>query len=93
MKVTLIGIVAASPVSFYFMQEWLTDFAVKTSMGPGLFPVSIIIGAPFSVCIVSVQTVKASWLNPVKSLKSELSVKNLINIRQIYKMANPNINH
>jgi putative ABC transport system permease protein len=71
LSITIIGIVVALPVSYYMMQQWLNDFAVKTQMSIWIFLVAIIIGILFSILIVSAQTVKTSWSNPVKSLKSE----------------------
>ncbi|RPA69415.1 ABC transporter permease [Cyclobacteriaceae bacterium YHN15] len=71
LKITLIGILTALPASYYFMQQWLEDFAVKTTMGLGIFILVIVIGIAFSILVVSSQTIKASWLNPVKTLKTE----------------------
>jgi putative ABC transport system permease protein len=41
MKITLVGIFAALPVSYYFMHQWLNDFAVKTNLGVGIFALVI----------------------------------------------------
>jgi putative ABC transport system permease protein len=71
LKITMIGILAALPASYYLMREWLNDFAVKTNLGLGVFLLAVGLGLVFSVLIVSSQTVKASWLNPVKNLRSE----------------------
>ncbi|MCS4435299.1 ABC transporter permease [Aquiflexum gelatinilyticum] len=71
LSITVIGIVLALPVSYYMMQQWLNDFAVKTQMSIWIFIVAIFIGILFSVFIVSAQTIKSSWSNPVKSLKSD----------------------
>ena len=71
MKITLVGIITALPVSYYFMQQWLNDFAVQTTLGVGVFALVISIGIVFSLLIVSSQAIKASWLDPVKTLKTE----------------------
>ncbi|WP_113922350.1 ABC transporter permease [Cognataquiflexum aquatile] len=71
LSITVIGIVLALPVSYYMMQQWLNDFAVKTQMSIWIFIVAIFIGILFSVFIVTAQTIKSSWSNPVKALKSE----------------------
>lgn len=71
LKITMIGILAALPASYYLMRQWLNDFAVKTNLGLGVFLLAVGVGLVFSVLIVSSQTVKASWLNPVKNLRSE----------------------
>lgn len=71
LSITIIGIVVALPVSYYMMQQWLNDFAVKTEISVWIFLLAILIGVIFSIFIVSAQTVKTSRSNPVKSLKSE----------------------
>jgi putative ABC transport system permease protein len=71
LRITIIGIMVALPVSYYMMQQWLNDFAIKTDISVWIFLLAIAIGILFSIFIVSAQTVKTSWSNPVKSLKSD----------------------
>lgn len=70
-RITLIGVLVSIPASYYLMNLWLEDFAVKTSIGLGVFLVALLVGVLFSVAIVSFETVKATWLNPTKLLRSE----------------------
>ena len=70
-KITLIGVLTSIPVSYYLMNLWLEDFAVKTTLGVGIFLLAIGVGLCFSVAIVSLETIKAAWVNPTKLLKSE----------------------
>jgi putative ABC transport system permease protein len=70
-RITLIGIAISIPASYYLMNLWLEDFAVKTNIGVGVFLIALLVGVLFSVAIVSFETVKASWLNPTKLLRSE----------------------
>ncbi|WP_297335246.1 ABC transporter permease [Algoriphagus sp.] len=70
-RITLIGVIISIPFSFYLMSIWLEDFAVKTTIGAGVFLVALIIGVAFSVAIVSVETIKSTWVNPTKLLRSE----------------------
>lgn len=71
LKITLIGIVLAMPFSYWLMNKWLEQFEVKSTPGVGIFIATIVLGVAFTVIIVSFQTIKASLMNPVKSLKEE----------------------
>ncbi|RIW12950.1 hypothetical protein D0X99_17810 [Algoriphagus lacus] len=70
-RITLIGVAVSIPASYYLMNLWLEDFAVKTSIGVGVFGISLVVGVLFSVAIVSFEIIKATWLNPTKLLRSE----------------------
>ena len=71
LKLVLIAIAIASPIAWYVMSRWLQDFAYKITIEwwyialAGLFAVGI------ALLTVSVQSVKAALMNPVKSLRSE----------------------
>jgi putative ABC transport system permease protein len=71
LKITLIGLLTSIPVSYYLMDLWLQDFAVKTPLGLGVFLVTFLVGVVFSMLIVSFETIKAAWVNPTKLLRSE----------------------
>lgn len=71
LKVTLVGVLTSIPVSYYLMQIWLEDFAVKVPLGPGVFLLALLVGVIFSILIVSLETIKATWINPTKLLRSE----------------------
>lgn len=70
-RITLIGVAISIPASYYLMNIWLEDFAVKTNIGVGVFLLALLVGVLFSVMIVSFETIKATWLNPTKLLRSE----------------------
>lgn len=70
-RITLIGIAISMPVSYYLMNLWLEDFAVKAPMGIEVFIIPLVVGIIFSVSIVSFETIKAAWVNPTKLLRSE----------------------
>jgi putative ABC transport system permease protein len=69
-KLVLIALVIASPISFYYMDQWLQSFAYRIGITWWVFAVT---GAA-TLIIVSIttgyQSVKASMTNPVDSLKS-----------------------
>lgn len=67
----LIAFVIASPIAYVFMQQWLEDFAYKTTMGPGIFAIAGGIAFIIALLTVSIRSMKAAVVNPVKSLRSE----------------------
>ena len=71
LRITIIGVVAALPVSYWLMNEWLKQFEVKTAPGLGVFALTVLLGVLFTVIIVSVQTINAGLTNPIKTLKDE----------------------
>ncbi|SMG08112.1 putative ABC transport system permease protein [Marivirga sericea] len=71
LKITTIGIVLALPVSYWLMSKWLDQFEVKAVPGLGVLITTVLLGLIFTITIVSFQTIKASYMNPVKSLKEE----------------------
>lgn len=71
LKVTLVGVLTSIPASYYLMKLWLEDFAVKVPLGAGVFLLALLVGVIFSILIVSLETIKAAWINPTKLLRSE----------------------
>jgi putative ABC transport system permease protein len=59
------------PVAYYFMSEWLNDFAYRIALGFGVFVLSGIIALLIALITVSRQALKAAKTNPVDSLKYE----------------------
>jgi putative ABC transport system permease protein len=70
-KLVLISIVIASPIAWYAMNSWLTDFAYRINIEWWIFPVAGLLAILIAVATVSYQAVSAALVNPVKSLKSE----------------------
>jgi putative ABC transport system permease protein len=69
----LVGIAAilAFPVAWYFMNNWLQDFAYRINMPWWVF-ITAGIGAAFIALItISFQAIRAAIANPVKSLRTE----------------------
>jgi len=67
----LIGFVLAIPVTLYFMNKWLENFAYRTDIGIGIFALAGLMAIIIALATVSWQSVKAAVANPVKSLRSE----------------------
>ncbi|GAB3542304.1 ABC transporter permease [Spirosoma fluminis] len=71
LKLILIAIVIASPIAWYAMNQWLKDFSYKIEVEWWMFVVVGLLGTLVAILTVSVQSMKAALMNPVKSLKTE----------------------
>lgn len=69
--ITVVGVLVALPLSLYFMQGWIAQFAVKEWPSWAYFTVLAIVGVAFTLLIVSAQSFRATQMNPVKTLKDE----------------------
>ena len=67
----IIAFIVATPLTYYFMNDWLNSFAFHIDIGPGTLVTAGSILITIALLIVSIQTVKAALRNPVKSLKTE----------------------
>jgi len=70
-KLVLIAILIATPVAWYFMNQWLQDFAYRTTISWWIFLSAAIIAIAIAVITVSFQAIKAAVSNPMKSLRTE----------------------
>ncbi|MGA7722882.1 MAG: ABC transporter permease [Ignavibacteriaceae bacterium] len=69
----LIGIafLAAAPIAYYFMNQWLEKFAYRIKLGAGLFFLSSLLSIAVAWLTVGYRALKSAYANPVKSLKYE----------------------
>lgn len=68
--ITLAFLIAA-PLAWYFMQQWLQNFAYRTNIGAEIFLVTIAFSVIIALVTVGYQSLKAAWANPAHSLKTE----------------------
>ncbi|ASO06421.1 ABC transporter permease [Arenibacter algicola] len=71
LKLVLISIVLAVPISWYFMSKWLEDFAYRITISWWIFAIAGILALTIALLTVSYQAIKAAIVNPVKSLRTE----------------------
>ncbi len=67
----VIAFVAASPIAYYGINNWLQDFAYKTSVSFWVFLLSGFAMIAFALVVISAKTLQAANANPVDSLRSE----------------------
>ncbi len=71
LRLVLVSILLATPVSWWLMHRWLQDFAYRIDISWWVFPVAGLLTALVALATVSLQAVKAALANPVNSLKRE----------------------
>jgi ABC-type antimicrobial peptide transport system, permease component len=71
LKLVIIAAVIAFPVAWYAMNNWLQDFAYRTSIQWWIFLVALVIAGFVALATISIQAVKAALSNPVKNLRTE----------------------
>jgi hypothetical protein len=71
MVLVMISCILASPIVFYFLQNWLHQYYYRIHIGPGVFIISAILASAIALLTISFQAVKAALMNPVKSLRAE----------------------
>lgn len=66
-----ISVLIAWPVSFYLMNEWLSEFAYRVSLGVDYFLWSLLIIILVIFSSIGYQTIRAALTNPVNTLRYE----------------------
>jgi putative ABC transport system permease protein len=67
----LIAIMIASPLAWYFSNQWLQEFAYKTDLSWLVFVIAALTALLIALMTVSFQAIRAAVANPVKSLRTE----------------------
>jgi putative ABC transport system permease protein len=71
LMITLAGVLIGLPLSRLLMQDWIAQFAVRDWPSWISFVLLAIAGIGFTLGIVSAQSLRATQMNPVKTLKDE----------------------
>lgn len=71
LKLVLIAILLASPIAWYAMNRWLSDFAYRVDISWWVFALAGLLAIGIALLTVSFQSIRAALVNPVKSLRSE----------------------
>jgi ABC-type antimicrobial peptide transport system permease subunit len=70
-KLMIIAFIIAAPLSYFYMQRWLADFAYRIDPNIGLFVIAGIVTFAIGALTVSYKSYSAALANPVKTLKEE----------------------
>jgi putative ABC transport system permease protein len=71
LKLVFIAAIIAFPIAWYAMSKWLLDFAFRIDISWWVFAIAGVIALIIAFATISLQSVKAALMNPVKSLKTE----------------------
>ena len=71
LKLVAVAILIASPIAWYFMDQWLSDFAYRIEMQWWMFAAAGAAAVAIAFLTVSFQSVRAALANPVRALRSE----------------------
>ena len=71
LKLVLLASLIAFPIAWWFMKEWLNDFAYRINLSVWVFLLVAVIAFIVALATVSVQAIRAALANPVKSLRTE----------------------
>lgn len=70
-KMVLVALVISAPIAYYFMNNWLDDYAYKIDINWWVFIMVGIAVIMIAFVTISFQSIKAAMVNPIKSLKTE----------------------
>ena len=70
-KLVVIASLVAFPLAWWALNQWLGDFAYKTTISWWLFAAAGLSAILIALITVSAQAIKAALANPVKNLRSE----------------------
>jgi putative ABC transport system permease protein len=71
MKLVLVSLVIASPLAWYFVKEWLEDFAYRVPMSVYTIVLGWVIALAISLLTISLQALRVAFANPVRSIRNE----------------------
>jgi putative ABC transport system permease protein len=71
LKLVLLSILIATPIAWWAMNEWLSDFTYRMTLHWWTFLLAGAIAIVVAFITVSFQAIKAAVANPVKSLRTE----------------------
>lgn len=70
-KLALIATLIASPFAWWMGNKWLQDFTYRVEVSWWLFAGAGLFSVLIALVTVSIKAIKAAYMNPVKSLRSE----------------------
>lgn len=70
-KLILIAMVIATPLAYYFMNNWLKSFAFGVKLEWWWLLIAGLLALTVALCTIGYQSLKAAFMNPSASLKSD----------------------
>ena len=70
-KLVMVAFIISTPITYFFMNDWLQNFAYQISIGPTVFIFAGILSLAVSILTVAYHSIKAAISNPIESLRYE----------------------
>ena len=70
-RLVVLANVIAWPVAFFVMNDWLRNFAYRTSITVWMFLITGILSITIALATVSFQSIRAALINPAEAIKNE----------------------
>ncbi|TPN88014.1 ABC transporter permease [Aquimarina algicola] len=70
-KLVIIALVIATPIAYYYLENWLEGFAYRTSINWWVFILAGGVTIVITFVTIFVQTFRAATINPTKNLRAE----------------------
>ena len=70
-KLVCIAFILATPIAWYFANEWLQNYANHVDLGWHFFAIAGVLSLLIAILTISTRTIKSALANPVKSLRTE----------------------
>lgn len=67
----LLSSVIAAPISYYYLDDWLTNYDYRVSISWQVFVIATLAALFITLITVSFQAIKAAMSNPIRSLRTE----------------------
>jgi predicted permease len=67
----VLAFLVSAPLAWYFMKNWLNNFAFRIEMGIGIFMLALILSLLVAWVSVGYKALQAALTNPVKNLRTE----------------------
>jgi putative ABC transport system permease protein len=67
----IIAFVISAPIAYYFMHEWLNNFAYRIQLSASIFVLAILSSILIAWLTVAYRAINAALANPINSLRSE----------------------
>jgi len=71
LKLILLAVVIGSPIAWWAMNRWLEDFSYRIQIQWWIFVLVGLVAVGIALLTISIRSIKASLMNPVKSLRWE----------------------
>lgn len=71
LRLVLLASLLASPIAYYLMRHFLQEYEYRVSIDWWVFALAGLLSTGIAVLTISLQTIKAAFVNPARSLRSE----------------------